>query len=202
LHLPLPYLLPVITKLGKKLQLRQRVIATATVFFRRFYLKNAYCETDPFAVIPACIYVAAKAEESSVHIKNVISESRSLFSQTYGIKTFPSDNSKLAEMEFYLVDDLECDLVVYHPYRTLLALCKKEPASGSQDGASVFSEEEEEGETEEGEAAGIGIGSEEGPRYWGTGVGKLVLSEAALQTAWCVLSAFARITMIDGFPGQ
>lgn len=71
----------VITKLGKKLGLRQRVIATATVFFRRFYLKNAYCETDPFLVIAACCYVAAKAEESPVHIKTVISEARTLFSR-------------------------------------------------------------------------------------------------------------------------
>ena len=71
----------VITKLGKKLQLRQRVIATATVFFRRFYLKNSYCETDPFIVIAACCYVAAKAEESPIHIKNVMTESRTLFSR-------------------------------------------------------------------------------------------------------------------------
>ena len=72
---------PVISKLGKKLQLRQRVIATATVFFRRFYLKNSYCETDPYIVISACCYLAAKAEESPVHIKNVVSEARTLFSR-------------------------------------------------------------------------------------------------------------------------
>ena len=69
-------------KLSRKLSLRQRVIATATVFFRRFYLKNSYCETDPFIVIAACCYVAAKAEESPVHIKNVVAEARSLFSRT------------------------------------------------------------------------------------------------------------------------
>ncbi|KAI9462139.1 cyclin-like protein [Russula earlei] len=107
----------------------QRVIATATVFSRRFYVKNLYCETDPFMVIAACCYVAAKAEESPVHIKNVVSESRLMFSQEgYGIKTFPSDNSKLAEMEFYLVSDLECDLIVSHLYRTLLTLCRREAA--------------------------------------------------------------------------
>ena len=44
----------------------------------------------------------------------------------YNNKWFPSENSKLAEMEFYLVDDLDCDLTVFHPYRTLLALCRKE----------------------------------------------------------------------------
>ena len=71
----------VISKLGRKLQFRQRVIATATVFFRRFYLKNSYSETDPFTVIAACCYLAAKAEESPVHIKSVVQESRTIFNR-------------------------------------------------------------------------------------------------------------------------
>ncbi|KAK7031217.1 RNA polymerase II holoenzyme cyclin-like subunit [Paramarasmius palmivorus] len=168
------YFANVISKLGKKLQLRQRVIATATVFFRRFYLKSSYCETDPFLVISACCYVAAKAEESPVHIKNVVSESRTLFNHQYGIKTFPSDNTKLAEMEFYLVDDLDCDLVVFHPYRTLLALCRKESGDSSH-------------ETEAGEL-GVGISGDEGPRYWGSDGDKLELSEPAFQTAWFIIN--------------
>lgn len=77
-------------------------------------------------------------------------------------------------MEFYLVDDLECDLVVFHPYRTLLALCKKESSHGHT---------ADETEAEAGEL-GAGIGAEDGPRYWGTGQGRLELSEGALQTAW------------------
>ncbi|EGO04212.1 hypothetical protein SERLA73DRAFT_24919, partial [Serpula lacrymans var. lacrymans S7.3] len=130
------------------LHLKQRVVATAIVFFRRFYLKNLYCETDPFIVIAACCYVAAKAEESPVHIKNILAEARSLFAHhSYGIKSFPTDNSKLAEMEFYLVDDLECDLTVFHPYRTLMALCKKETSSDLQ-----------------AEAGELGIGIDDGPR--------------------------------------
>ncbi|OBZ66557.1 RNA polymerase II holoenzyme cyclin-like subunit [Grifola frondosa] len=162
-----------ISKLGKKLQLRQRVIATATVFFRRFYVKNSYCETDPFIVIAACCYVAAKAEESPVHIKNVVAEARMLFgNEEYGIKSFPSDNSKLAEMEFYLVDDLECDLTVFHPYRTLMTLCCKE---GSTSGT-------------EAEAGEVGAGVQDGPRYWGTGEGKLELQEGALQMAWFIIN--------------
>ena len=74
---------PVISRLGRKLSLRQRAIATATVFFRRFYLKNSYCETDPFIVMAACCYVAAKAEESPVHIKNVVTEARLLFGSAF-----------------------------------------------------------------------------------------------------------------------
>ncbi|THG94762.1 hypothetical protein EW026_g6771 [Hermanssonia centrifuga] len=162
-----------ISKLGKKLSMRQRAIATATVFFRRFYMKNAYCETDPFIVIAACCYVAAKAEEFPVHIKNVVTEARLLFANDeYGIKSFPSDNSKLAEMEFYLVDDLECDLIAFHPYRTLMTLCGREGSSVSHD-------------TEAGE---LGAGVQDGPRYWGTGEGKLELQESALQMAWFIIN--------------
>lgn len=170
------YFANVITKLGKKLQLRQKVIATATVFFRRFYMKNSYCETDPFIVISACCYVAAKAEESPIHIKNVMTESRTLFSQEiYNVKHFPTDNSKLAEMEFYLVDDLECDLIVFHPYRTLLTLCRKEDDEGSA-------------VSEDGEAGEVGTGLDDGPRYWGSGQGQLELAPEALQTAWSIIN--------------
>ncbi|KAF9224527.1 cyclin-like protein [Gyrodon lividus] len=162
----------VITKLGKKLNFRQRVIATAIVFFRRFYLKNSYCETDPFVVIAACCYVAGKAEESPVHIKNVVAEARLFFSQQpYGVKSFPSDNSKLAEMEFYLVADLECDLTVFHPYRTLMALSKTESSSDFM-----------------AEAGEVGVGIDDGPRYWGTGEGQLELPDEALQLAWSIIN--------------
>jgi cyclin C len=112
----------------------------------------------------------------------------------YSVKNFPTDNSKLAEMEFYLVDDLECDLTVFHPYRTLLTLCKKE---SEFDPSATLVEEGEAGEVGSfggfsGSAQsgagnlGAGIGADDGPRYWGTGEGKLELSTGALQTAWYV----------------
>ncbi|KAJ7041179.1 cyclin-like protein [Mycena alexandri] len=173
------YFAELVGKLGKKLRIAQRAIATATVFFRRFYLKNSYCETDPFIVIAACCYVAAKAEECPVHIKLVVQDARQIFChEPYNAKNFPSDNSKLAEMEFYLVDDLECDLTVFHPYRTLLALCKS--AESSEDSSEA--QEEEAGEV------GVGIAADDGPRYWGTGEGQLELPPNGLQTAWFIVN--------------
>jgi cyclin-C len=94
----------------------------------------------------------------------------------YGVKNFPSDNSKLAEMEFYLVSDLGCDLVVFLPYRTLLTLCGREAAH------AVVSE-----------AGEVGVGIDSGPRYWGTGEGRLELEEGPLQTAWQVITPRAQI---------
>lgn len=63
-----------------------------------------------------------------MHIKNDIAEARNLLG-SHVIKHFPPDNSKLAKMEFYLVDDLECDLIVFHPYRTLVAFVNEQRSS-------------------------------------------------------------------------
>ena len=71
-------------------------------------------------------------------------------------------------MEFYLVDELECDLTVFHPYRTLVTLC------GKEGGVSI--PEAEAGEADADDA--------DGPRFWGTGEGKLELTEGGLQMAW------------------
>jgi len=73
---------PVIQKICKRLALRQQVIATAITFFRRFYLRNSYCDTDPPLVAAACCYVASKAEETPVHVKVALTESRTVFNGT------------------------------------------------------------------------------------------------------------------------
>lgn len=111
----------VISLLCKRQNLRQRVVATSCVFFRRFFAKNSYSAMDPFVVAVACIYVAAKAEESPVHIKSIVQEAiRSCYE--LGHTGFPSDNSSLAEMEFYLLEEMEFDLVIHHSYRSLVAI--------------------------------------------------------------------------------
>jgi cyclin C len=69
----------VIQKLCKRLGLRQQVIATAIVYFRRFYLRNSYSDTDCALVAAACCYVAAKAEETPVHVKSAVAEARVVF---------------------------------------------------------------------------------------------------------------------------
>jgi cyclin C len=98
----------VIAKLGKKLELRQQVIATATVFLRRFYLRSSYCETDPFFVAAACCYLAAKTEETPVHLKSVVSEARSLFS----CEQSPSSSTKTTTINivFHSQPNLESEL--------------------------------------------------------------------------------------------
>lgn len=110
--------------LTKRLSLRQRITATSTVFFHRFYScspGNSFSSTDPALVATACVYVASKVEETPVHIRNVVQEAAKFWADL-GHWKFPTDVSSLAEMEFYLLEDLQFHMIVYHPYRSLIAI--------------------------------------------------------------------------------
>ncbi|KAG2217473.1 hypothetical protein INT45_010759 [Circinella minor] len=112
-----------IQKLAKRLQLRQQVVATAFVYFKRFYSNNSLRKTDPILVLVTCVYLATKIEECPVHIKVVTQEAKHIFQVDYG--GFPYDSSKVAEFEFYLLEELEFYLIVWHPYRPLLQICEE-----------------------------------------------------------------------------
>lgn len=60
------YFILVIQTLGEQLKLRQQVIATATVYFKRFYARNSLKCIDPLLLAPTCIFLASKVEEFGV----------------------------------------------------------------------------------------------------------------------------------------
>lgn len=111
--------------LGEQLKLRQQVIATATVYFKRFYARNSLKCIDPLLLAPTCIFLASKVEEFGV-----ISNSRLIntcqavvknkFVYAYGQQEFPYRTNHILECEFYLLENLDCCLIVYQPYRPLL----------------------------------------------------------------------------------
>lgn len=55
-------LMLVIQTLGENLRLRQQVIASATIYFRRFYSKYSLKSIDPFLLAPTCLFLATKVE--------------------------------------------------------------------------------------------------------------------------------------------
>ena len=65
-----------ITKLGRRLQLRQQAQATAQIYVRRFYTKVEIRRTNPYLVLAVALYLAAKMEECPQHIRLVVNEAR------------------------------------------------------------------------------------------------------------------------------
>jgi len=115
--------------LGKELALRQQVIATAIVYFKRFYTRNAFRSFDGVLVVVTCIYLACKVEECTLvggatglaeKVKQVVGNENSLVK-------FPYSPKEIYELEFYFLEDLDCYLIIYHPYRPLKLLCSEPP---------------------------------------------------------------------------
>ncbi|PNS18908.1 RNA polymerase II holoenzyme cyclin-like subunit [Sphaceloma murrayae] len=106
-----------IVKLGRRLNLRQQVLATAQIYVRRFYYKVEIRRTNPYLVMTTAIYLACKMEECPVHIRFMLGEAARHWPEL-GI----SDSSKIGECEFHLISTLSSRLIIHHPYRTITDL--------------------------------------------------------------------------------
>ena len=113
-----------IQTLGEQLKFRQQVIATATVYFKRFYARNSLKSIDPLLMAPTCVFLSSKVEEFGV-----ISNSRLLSTCQTVVKNrfqyawtqeYPYRINQILECEFYLLELMDCCLIMYHPYRPLL----------------------------------------------------------------------------------
>jgi cyclin C len=60
----------VIQQLGETLKLRQQVVATATVFLKRFYARYSLKCIDPLLLAPTAVFLASKVEECGVISNN------------------------------------------------------------------------------------------------------------------------------------
>uniref|UniRef100_A0A8C8H716 Cyclin-like domain-containing protein n=1 Tax=Oncorhynchus tshawytscha TaxID=74940 RepID=A0A8C8H716_ONCTS len=104
----------VIQALGEHLKLRQQVIATATVYFKRFYARYSLKSIDPVLMAPTCVFLASKVE-----VLFLFCTVKTRFSYAFP-KEFPYRMNHVLECEFYLLELMDCCLIVYHPYRPLL----------------------------------------------------------------------------------
>lgn len=113
-----------IQSIGESLKVKQQVVATAIVYFKRFYVRNSLKCVDPLLLAPTCLFLASKVEEFGV-----ISNSRLIttcaavvknkFSHAYP-QDFPYRIDKVLECEFFLLEMMDCCLILYHPYRPLI----------------------------------------------------------------------------------
>ncbi|KAJ1965109.1 RNA polymerase II holoenzyme cyclin-like subunit [Dipsacomyces acuminosporus] len=109
-----------IQRIGKRLRLRQEVIATASVYFKRFYINNTFYDIDPYLMIATCVYLACKAEENPHHIKHIWVESKAALAEVSMDIKFPYEIPDIAECESYLLEEMKFYLIVYHPYQVLI----------------------------------------------------------------------------------
>lgn len=93
-------------------------MATAQVYIKRFYTRVQIRHTNPYLVITTALYLACKMEECPQHIRLFTQEARSLWpSDLHG-----HDAARVGECEFALISELNSQLIVHQPYRTLLSV--------------------------------------------------------------------------------
>ncbi|KAK3387274.1 cyclin-C [Podospora didyma] len=105
-------------RLGKRLSVRQQALATAQVYIKRFWTRVEMRRTNPYLVMATAVYLACKMEECPHHIRIVAQEARLMWPG----EVQAMDTSKLGECEFFLISEMQSQLIVHQPYRTLKAL--------------------------------------------------------------------------------
>jgi cyclin-C len=104
-------------QLAKRLQFRQQCVATALVYLHRYFLSTPMQGVNLYLLTATAFYLASKTEESPHHIRIVASEARQAWPEFV-----PGDVSRLGEMEFCLISEMRSQLIIWHPYRTLIDL--------------------------------------------------------------------------------
>ena len=100
----------------------QLSIATAIVFYHRFYSRKSYDSYDRFRIATTCLFLAGKVEETPKKIKDVVIEA---YKAQHQKPTGPEPESKefwalkeeILVCERILLQTLDFDLTVEHAYR-------------------------------------------------------------------------------------
>ncbi|KAL5962902.1 Cyclin-C [Taenia solium] len=122
------FFVDVIQALGRSVEVRQQVIATASVYFRRFYGRTSLKSIDPWLMAPSCLFLASKVEEYGViQPKSLIAACckvvNNQYSKYFKEYKYPYRTHDVFECEFILMEAMDCSLIVFHPYRPLLQFC-------------------------------------------------------------------------------
>jgi cyclin H len=91
-----------------------KVSATASLLFRRFYLSNSVMTFDPKALSVASAFLAAKIEDVMMDIRYLELATKEM--------NAPVTMDEILQAEIQLLKGVDYDLVMWHPYKTVLAV--------------------------------------------------------------------------------
>jgi len=116
---------------GMRLALPQLAIATAVVFFHRFYASaTAVRPNDKFVAATACLFLAGKVEEIPKYLEVVLPEAYATHYPTrkrlvVGTPEYKVLRLSVLATERAVLSAIAFDLTVQHPYTNLLAIIKQ-----------------------------------------------------------------------------
>jgi len=113
-----------IQEVGKTLGLRHDTMATAAVYFHRFYMFHSFQEFPRYVSATCTLFLAGKAEETPKKCRDLIKTVRTLTNDNQ-FSTFGADpREEVMTLERVLLQTIKFDLQVDHPYSSLLKYAK------------------------------------------------------------------------------
>jgi len=121
-----------IDEAGNALGMPKLTVATAHVFFHRFFAHQSFKQHDRFLIATACLLLAGKVEESPKKLHHVVTvchsiryrgmEQRPLDPQS---EEFERQKERILMCERILLHTIDFDLCLEHPFKYLIEICKK-----------------------------------------------------------------------------
>ncbi|XP_023323573.1 cyclin-K isoform X2 [Eurytemora carolleeae] len=113
-----------IQELGKALGLRHDTMATAAVYFHRFYMFHSFIEFPRYVTATCALFLAGKAEETPKKGRDIIKTVKELLNPNQ-FSTFGQDpREEVMTLERVLLQTIKFDLQVDHPYPSILKYAK------------------------------------------------------------------------------
>ncbi|XP_075249452.1 cyclin-C-like [Convolutriloba macropyga] len=119
-----------IQAIGEELKVRQQVIATAIIYFKRFYSRYSLKDIDPILLCPTSLFLASKVEEVGASPNSRLIEKctaaikSSMFKHVFQFEEYPYKVNDIHDCEFLLMEVMDCCLIVFQPYRPLTQFCE------------------------------------------------------------------------------
>eukprot|EP00123_Amoebidium_parasiticum_P011166 comp20552_c0_seq1/m.26383 comp20552_c0_seq1/g.26383 ORF comp20552_c0_seq1/g.26383 comp20552_c0_seq1/m.26383 type:complete len:317 (-) comp20552_c0_seq1:83-1033(-) len=118
-----------IADVGIEMKMPQLTIATATVFFHRFYVYKSLIEYPPKDMGTVCLFLAGKVEETPKKLREIIIKAELIKSNRQNLlkeetEEFRRIKEKLLQDERVLLQTISFDLTIEHPYKYLLGFIK------------------------------------------------------------------------------
>ena len=98
----------------KRLRRESKVVATAALIYRRFYLSNSVMLYDPKIIMVASTFLACKVEDVTCDIRYI--------EQGTQLLNAPVAINEIVTGEIILLSGINYNLLCYHPYKSTLAL--------------------------------------------------------------------------------
>lgn len=122
-----------IQNLGMRLQLPQTTTGTAMVLCHRFFVRRSHASHDRYLIATAALFLAAKSEETSRPLNNVLQAScEILYEQDFTILSymlpmgwFEQYRERVTVAEQLILTTLNFELEVQHPYDPLTSILNK-----------------------------------------------------------------------------